>query len=230
MNYYKYGITPKELKQVRKFIIEDIHSNNKVSNPIQNMNLQTYFDIIKECMLAFIDEDGVVRDAFGKSWGSSRRIVDIRKLPSKDIAEAWMDGRGLFTKHYNNPLSKNYGDWPDITSNTQNQWYHEDRLNDLLWFKQCTQCGIGACGHPCENIMISNIYPVMFEEDKWYIEFGTRASDYGVLKAYLRLKEIKVPCFIWGAQRYLTNKQIGSLVEEGYLIKKDYHTGYYLDK
>ena len=28
----------------------------------------------------------------------------------------------------------------------------------------------------------------------------------------------------------LTPKQIDSLVNEGYLVKKDYHTGYYLDK
>lgn len=222
---YKYGITPQELRQARKFIIEDIRSNNKVSNPIQNMTLQTYFDIIKECMLAFVDENGIVRDMFGKSWESSRRATDIRELPSKDVAEFWMDGRGLFTKHFNNSSSKNYGDWPDITRNAQNQWYHEDRLNDSRWFKQCTQCGIGSGGHPCENIMISNIYPVMFDEDKWYIEFGSRASNYGVLKAYLRLKEIKIPAFIWGTQRYLTQKQIDSLVNEGYLVKIDYLIG-----
>ena len=47
MNHYKYGITPKELRLARKLIMEDIRSNNKIVNPIENMTLQTYFDMIK---------------------------------------------------------------------------------------------------------------------------------------------------------------------------------------
>ena len=34
---YKYGITPQELKDARKLIIQDIRSNNKVIKPIENM-------------------------------------------------------------------------------------------------------------------------------------------------------------------------------------------------
>ena len=37
MYKYKYGITPKELKEARKYIIQDIMSNNYVENPIENM-------------------------------------------------------------------------------------------------------------------------------------------------------------------------------------------------
>ena len=62
INNYKYGITPQELKEARKFIIRDIKSNNKVDNPIYNMTLQDYFDMIKECMLSLIDADGIVKD------------------------------------------------------------------------------------------------------------------------------------------------------------------------
>ena len=32
---YKYGITPQELSKARKFIIQDIKSNNKVEKPIE---------------------------------------------------------------------------------------------------------------------------------------------------------------------------------------------------
>ena len=98
---YKYGITPQELSKARKFIIQDIKSNNKVEKPIENMTLQDYFDIIKECMLAFIDENGVVRDMFGETWNSEIRKQDIRKLKSKDVSEIWQDGRGLFSIHGN---------------------------------------------------------------------------------------------------------------------------------
>jgi len=210
MNKYKYGITPKELKEARKYIIQDIKSGNKIENPIKNMTLQDYFRIIMYCMFALIDENGVVRDRFGETWYTEKRKQDIRKLSSKEIAELWMDGRGLFTEHYNgNNCDVKYGNWPNISDRDQNQWYHKDRVNDPLWFKQCIQGSIGASGHPYENIMISNIYPVMYEEDKWFIEFGSRASDYGVLKAYLYLKRISdIPVFIQGAKRFLTPKQL----------------------
>ena len=65
---YKYGITPQELKEARKLIIQDIRSNNKVVKPIENMTLQMYFDIIKECMLGATDENGVVVDPWGNTW------------------------------------------------------------------------------------------------------------------------------------------------------------------
>ena len=53
---YKYGITPKELALARKYIIKDIKSNNYIEKPIENMTLQVYFDMIKECMLGAADE------------------------------------------------------------------------------------------------------------------------------------------------------------------------------
>ena len=231
INNYKYGITPQELKEARKFIIRDIKSNNKVDNPIYNMTLQDYFDMIKECMLSLIDADGIVKDQFDEAWYSERRKNDIRKLSSKEVAELWMDGRGLFTEHCNgNNKDINYGYWPDIGDRDHNRWYHKDRLDDPLWFKQCTQGSIGAGGHPCENLMISNIYPVMYEEDKWYIVFGSRANDYGVLKAYLHCKkDMNIPCFIYGADRYLTEKQKNQLKKENLLLTKNYSTGYGLN-
>lgn len=230
MNNYKYGIIPKELKEVRKYIIQDIKSNNYVENPIENMTLQDYFDIIKECMLAFIDENGVVHDMFGETWNSEIRKQDIRKLKSKDVSEIWQDGRGLFSIHGNiNNYDIKYGEWSDIGKFEDNQWYHEDRLNDKWWFKQCIDGGIGSCGHPTENLMISNINPVEYEKNKWCISFGTFSrSDFGVLKAYLHLKNKKIPAFIYGAQNYLTPKQINKLVEEGFLKEKDYTTGYWI--
>ena len=122
-----------------------------------------------------------------------------------------MDGRGLFTKHFNGNKFKSqqdYGTWEDISDRDQNQWYHEDRLDDINWFKQCTQCSIGTAGHPCECIAAGSIYPVMYEEDKWFIEFGMFSrSDYYALKAYLRLKKLEIPVFLDNAEMYLTNKQ-----------------------
>ena len=134
---YKYGITPQELKEARKLIIQDIKSNNKVVKPIENMTLQMYFDIIKECMLGTTDENGVVVDPWGNTWYSEFKKQNIRQQPSIDVAKAWMDGRGLFTKHFNGnkyKAQKDYGIWDNISDHDQNQWYHEDRLNDINWY------------------------------------------------------------------------------------------------
>ena len=172
---YKYGITPQELKEARKLIIQDIRSNNKVVQPIENMTLQMYFDIIKESMLGATDENGVVVDPWGNTWWSENKKIDIRNVPSIEVAKSWMDGRGLFTEHFNGNKYKaqqDYGAWDNISDRDNNQWYHEDRLNDTNWFKQCTQCSIGAGGHPCECLGAGSIYPIMYEEDKWFIEFG----------------------------------------------------------
>jgi hypothetical protein len=221
---YKYGITPQELKEARKLIIQDIRSNNKVVKPIENMTLQTYFDIIKECMLGATDGNGVVVDPWGNTWWSENKKIDIRNVSSIEVAKAWMDGRGLFTQHFNGnkyKAQKDYGIWDNISDHDQNQWYHEDRLGDVNWFKQCTQCSIGVGGHPCECLGAGSIYPVMYEEDKWFIEFGMFSrSDYYALKAYLRLKKLGIPAFISNAKMYLTNKQITKLQEEGCLVKE----------
>lgn len=230
MNYYKYGITPAELKEARKFIIQDIKSNNEVVNPIYNMTLQDYFDIIKECMKAFIDENGVVKDMFDKTWYSEAKKQDIRNMSAIEVAKAWMDGRGLFSEHCNGQLMINethYGNWSDIAWTEHNQWYHEDRLNNPLWFKECVSV-IGHGGHPTENMMISNVNPHEYETDKWYISFGSFSrSHFGTLKAYLYLrKNTKIPAFIYSGQYYLTQTQIEKLKFEGYLITKDYQTGY----
>ena len=124
----KYGISPKELREARKLIIEDIKSNNKVDNPIQNMTLQDYFRIIMYCMFALADKNGVVRDRFGNTWYSELKKKDIRKLSSKEIAEEWQDGRGLFTEHANiNHNNINYGNWANINNFNDNKCIFNSR-------------------------------------------------------------------------------------------------------
>ena len=178
------------------------------------MTLQMYFDIIKECMLSVADENGIVRDPLGNTWYSEFKKQDVRRQSSVEVARAWMDGRGLFTEHFNSQLygnKKHYGNWENIGEHEQNQWYHEDRLNDTNWFKECVSV-IGHAGHPCECIGAGSIYPVMYEEDKWFIEFGMFSrSHYYTLKAYLRLKRLGIPVFIDNAEMYLTEKQQESL-------------------
>lgn len=228
---YKYGITPKELALARKYIIEDIKSNNYIEKPIENMTLQVYFDMIKECMLGAADENGVVFHPWGDNWVSKHRKQDIRKVSSIEVARIWMDGRGLFYEHFNSQLygnKKHYGNWSNINPHEQNQWYHEDRLNDPLWFKECISV-IGHAGHPTECQGCGNFNPVEYDTDKWYMDFDTFSrSDFYTLKGYLHFKKIGIPAFIYGAQVYLTPKQIEKLKSEGYLSPGliDYHTGY----
>lgn len=233
MNNYKYGIPPKELKEVRKYIIQDIKSNNKVDNPICNMTLQDYFDIIKEFMLALCNENGKVIDIYSwdKSYLSSKYDKDLRIMPSKDIAEEWMDGRGLFSVHGNSQMrvdENHFGNWPDIDWRDNNQWYHEDRLNDPLWFKECVHF-IGHGGHPTETLKAGNLNPYEYEKDKWCVKFGTFSrGHWACLKGYLYMKNKGIPVFIDAAQQYLTSKQIEKLKSEGFLIKQNYDTEYYV--
>lgn len=230
---YKYGITPKELAKARKLIIADIRSNNKVEHPIMDMTLQDYFNVIKECMLGATDENGVVLHPWGDNWGSKCRKQDIRLVPPIDVARLWMDGRGLFSEHFNGGTYGDkktvYGNWEHLGQHDQNQWYHEERLTDINWFKQCIHGSIGAAGHPTENLGAGNIVPVEFAPDKWYILFGTfHRGHYYTLKGYLRLKDRGIPAFIYAAHTYLTPKQQTQLQLDGYLMKPDYNTGYYV--
>lgn len=210
MHNYKYLVTPAELKEARKLIIQDIKSNNKVDNPICNMTLKDYFDLIKECMLSICNENGFVVDPFNIKWYSESRNQDIRKQSSVEVAKAWMDGRGLFTEHFNSQLwndEKHQGNWDNIGQHDQNQWYHEDRLNDPLWFRECVQV-IGHAGHPTEMTTCGNFNPVEYKENKWCLHFGIFSRcDYYMLKGYLHLKKKGLPVFIDGAKEYLTIKQ-----------------------
>ena len=206
-----------------------MHHNNKVEKPIENMTLQIYFDMIKECMLGATDENGVVFYPWKTNWVSKNRKKDIRNLPSIEVAKTWMDGRGLFTEHFNGQLYGNkqhYGNWENIDQHEQNQWYHKDRLDDPLWFKECVSV-IGHAGHPTECQGCGNFNPVEYEENKWYLDFDMFSrSDFYTLKGYLHFKEKNIPAFIYGAQNYLTPKQINKLIKEGYLKEKNYKTGY----
>ena len=77
INNYKYGITPQELKEARKFIIRDIKSNNKVDNPIYDMTLQDYFNMIKECVLGSCNEKGIVTDPYFGNWCRKEKKQDV---------------------------------------------------------------------------------------------------------------------------------------------------------
>ena len=217
---YKFGITPKELYKVRKFIIKDIKSNNKVDKPIENMTLQVYFDMIKECVLGSCDENGIVIDPYAGNWYGEAKKQDVRKQPAIEVAKAWMDGRGLFTEHFNSSLwkdEKHQGNWDNIDQHDQNQWYHEDRLNDPLWFKECILV-IGHAGHPTEMITCGNFNPYEYEENKWCMRFGTFSrSSYYALKGYLYMKEKGLPVFLDSSEMYLTKKQLNKLKFNGYI-------------
>ena len=228
---YKYGITPQELKEVRKLIINDIIHNNFVENPIEFMTLRKYFEIVNGIILSACDKNGIVRDQFGNTWYSEFKNQDQRNIDPIAIARSWMDGRGLFSEHFNgNDTNLQYGDWDNLGQHDQNQWYHEDRLDNPCWFKQCVRCGIGAGGHPTECLTVGNIVPVYETCECWTIRLGGyRSNDYYVLKAYLFLRKRHIPVYIYGAQKYLTNKQLNRLISEGYFKEKNYKTGYMIN-
>lgn len=227
---YKYGISPEELKQARKLIIKDIVNENYVEFPIEYMTLRKYFEIIQGVVFSVCDQNGIVHNQFGKTWYGDLNTQDQRNIELITLAKIWMDGRGLFTEHFNGMTADTkYGDWPNLGQHDQNQWYHEDRLDDPCWFKQCVLHGIGAAGHPIECLIVGNIYPVYEKGECWTIRLnGHRTYPYDMFKAYLFLRRHHVPVYIYGAHVYLTPKQQKMLLRNGYLREHNYHTGYYL--
>lgn len=226
-NYYKYGIAPKELKEIRALILKDAKIVRKqelnvsfnwiyedVPNKIKNMTLKIYLDAVKDMMLAYINENGQVLNWNGEIF-SKYRIGDIRAQSTEQVARDWMDGRGLFTPHCNGQHFdrnfKNFGDWPDLDWRDENLWFHEDRLDDPAWFKQCVLGSIGCGGHPCETIA-GSLYPCWCDNDEWVLIFGPFARcSYYMLKGYHNMKKQGWPVFILGAEEYLTPKQRESL-------------------
>lgn len=203
-----YGIPKKNLSLIRKFIIKDLKNNNSLDNYIEDLNLQTYLYINKEIILANIDYTN------GKlllDITSNKYQYDLRCLNTLEICKKLMDGRGLFTEHFNgnNRDKIILGDWDKIDSNSLNYWYHEDRIYDPLWFKQCVCGGIGAGGHPTENIC-GNVYPVNIENsNKWYILLSeVHSCTLYKLNAYLRLKQLNIPVLLANSEKYLTDTQI----------------------
>lgn len=211
-----YGISYEELTEARRFIIKDIESNYEIKNPIQNMTLNIYFDLIKECILSVINEQGLVLSPYDDLLWSTFKTKDVRLQSSLEVAKDWMDGRGLFTEHFNGNLLKNeqhFGTWDNIDRNNQNQWYHEDRLDDIEWFKECALRHIGAAGHPTEMLTCGNFNPYMYEDNKWYLMFGSFSrNNFYMIKAYLYLKKKDIPIFIYKGEQYLTKTQLNKLL------------------
>ena len=217
---FKYGIKPILLKKIRKLIIEDLGNNNLPSFFIKNMTLNEYLDICKEVVLASINPNTgkLYNPTFtGEEISYYEHSIyskDLRTIDRDKLLFSFMDGRGLFTEHCNNN-NKNIklGNWDNIDSLSMNKWYHEDRLDDPLWFKQCVFFGIGACGHPTESFC-GHIYPVNIENtDNWYILLSdVRSVDSYKLMAYFHLKNIKIPVILQDSIKYLTPKEQKSLV------------------
>ena len=230
---YKYGIEPKRLAKIRRIIMNDIINENYCENAIDKMTVRKYFEIIKEAVLGCCDENGVVIHPYGDTWSSKCRKQDIRKQSSIEVARTWMDGRGLFTEHFNSQLmsdEQHYGSWENINPHEQNQWYHEDRLDDPMWFMECYQV-IGHAGHPTENMLFGNFNPVYHKySDCWTFEFGLFSrSDFYALRAYEYLRSKHLPVYIYVAQTYLTDKQKVKLWKAGYLQEHN-ENGYYLSE
>lgn len=228
---YKYGIAPKDLKAIRKLIVRDVMFENYIEEPIVFMTLRKYFEMIKEAVLGCCDENGKVITWFGYEWGKYGK--DIRELDPVEVARSWMDGRGLFTEHFNSQLTKDehhYGNWPDIDQHEQNQWYHEDRLDDIEWFKECYHV-IGHAGHPTENILFGNFDPVYHGHDCWTLSFGLFSrSDFYALSAYKYMKEKKLPAYIYAGHSYLTDKEKIKMWCNGYLQDHNFETGYFINE
>ena len=229
---YKYGIEPKRLKKIRALIMHDIMHENYVENAIPVMTVRKYCEIIKEAVLGCCDENGCVISWFDNN--SSKYAQNMHEIDAIEVARMWMDGRGLFTPHFNSQLmadEHHYGNWENIDQHEQNQWYHPDRLDDPAWFMECYHV-IGHAGHPTEGLLFGNLNPVYHKySDCWTLSFGLFSRcDFYTLRAYKYMRKKHLPVYIYAGQNYLTDKQKLMLWPLGYLQKHDFETGYYLSE
>ena len=85
-----------ERKEARKYLKAQLRGD--VPQPIENLTLSKYFELIKEIELAFSDENGISR-----RYGYEGRNVNFRDMSAEDVARRTLDGRQMFHSDYGQP-------------------------------------------------------------------------------------------------------------------------------
>jgi len=207
-----FELSTVERKAVHKWLSKQ--AKGEIPEPLHNLTLNRYFEIVREAMLALCDDDGNYR---GMTFGSISK--NYKKMTPKEAAEACMDGRSLFHSDYGDA----YGILGDIDP--------DDPVKFKWWV---TNANYG--GHPWE-VSFGNLipYPIwkigynsqelrnhtrnllketsmgrsQYYSDDWFLYFSDfhRCSPYA-LRCFIRLRELGFPV-IWRHKddaRYLTKR------------------------
>lgn len=186
-----------ERKEARKYLKAQLRGD--VPQPIENLTLSKYFELIKEIELAFCDENGISR-----RYGYDGRNVNFRDMSAEDVARRTLDGRQMF--------HSDYGQSEGILAD----YDHDCSKAFKWWIFHYTQFG-----HPWETSVGNfNPYPLWksgynhknvgydkknYEKhvsDKWIFYFSRchRNTVYA-MRAFIRLRKLGYPV-LWDQGEY----------------------------
>jgi len=91
-----FVLSTNERKDAHKWLLKQ--AKGIIPEPIQNLTLNRYFEIVQEAMLALCDNNGVYR-----SWYETSAQINYKKMTPLETAKICMDGRSLFHSDYGDP-------------------------------------------------------------------------------------------------------------------------------
>lgn len=192
-----FCLSDEERKDVCKYLKAQLRGN--IPQPIENLTLNKYFELVKEIELAFCDETGV-----SKRYGYEGRNVNFRDMSAEDVARKTLDGRQMFHSDYDQPEGI-LADYDHDCPKAFKWWiFHYTHLGHP-WetsvgnFNPCPLWKHG-CNYQNANKDKENYEKLV--SDKWIFYFSRchRNTVYA-MRAFIRLRKLGYPV-LWDQGEY----------------------------
>ena len=182
-----FCLSDEERKDVCKYLKAQLRGN--IPQPIENLTLNKYFELVKEIELAFCDETGV-----SKRYGYEGGNINFRDMSAEDVARKTLDGRQMFHSDYDQP------------EGILADYDHDCPKAFKWWIFHYTHLG-----HPWET-SVGNFNPCPLwkhgcnyqnaNKDKWIFYFSRchRNTVYA-MRAFIRLRKLGYPV-LWDQGEY----------------------------
>lgn len=192
-----FCLSDEERKDVCKYLKAQLRGN--IPQPIENLTLNKYFELVKEIELAFCDETGV-----SKRYGYEGRNINFRDMSAEDVARKTLDGRQMFHSDYDQPEGI-LADYDHDCPKAFKWWiFHYTHLGHP-WetsvgnFNPCPLWKHG-CNYQNANKDKENYEKLV--SDKWIFYFSRchRNTVYA-MRAFIRLRKLGYPV-LWDRGEY----------------------------
>lgn len=192
-----FCLSDEERKDVCKYLKAQLRGN--IPQPIENLTLNKYFELVKEIELAFCDETGV-----SKRYGYEGRNINFRDMSAEDVARKTLDGRQMFHSDYDQPEGI-LADYDHDCPKAFKWWiFHYTHLGHP-WetsvgnFNPCPLWKHG-CNYQNANKDKENYEKLV--SDKWIFYFSRchRNTVYA-MRAFIRLRKLGYPV-LWDQEEY----------------------------
>lgn len=192
-----FCLSDEERKDVCKYLKAQLRGN--IPQPIENLTLNKYFELVKEIELAFCDETGV-----SKRYGYEGGNINFRDMSAEDVARKTLDGRQMFHSDYDQPEGI-LADYDHDCPKAFKWWiFHYTHLGHP-WetsvgnFNPCPLWKHG-CNYQNANKDKENYEKLV--SDKWIFYFSRchRNTVYA-MRAFIRLRKLGYPV-LWDQGEY----------------------------